>query len=80
MREISRAITRLTEVRAITEGLPTVEHLPPGKISALARFGGAAKASAVARLLDDRRAATLLSFAHTLEASVGDDVIDLSTR
>ncbi len=76
-REISRAITRLTEVRAITEGLPSVERLPPGKIGALARFGGAAKASAVARLPDDRRAATLLSFAHTLEASAGDDVIDL---
>lgn len=76
-REISRAIKRLDEVRAITQGMPTVERLPPGKVGALARFGGAAKASAVARLPDDRRAATLLSFAHTLEASAGDDVIDL---
>lgn len=76
-REISRSIIRLKEVRAITRGLPTVERLPQGKIAALARFGSAAKASAVARLPDDRRAATLLSFAHTLEASAGDDVIDL---
>jgi TnpA family transposase len=76
-REISRAVIRLNEIRAITEGLPSVERLPPGKIGALARFGSAAKASAVARLPDDRRAATLLSFAHTLEASAGDDVIDL---
>ena len=76
-REISRAIKRLDEIRAITQGMPTVERLPPGKVGALARFGGAAKASAVARLPDDRRAATLLSFAHNLEASAGDDVIDL---
>jgi hypothetical protein len=76
-REISRAFTRLEEIRAITKGLPQTDRLPPGKVVALARFASAAKAQAVARLPDDRRAATLLAFVRTLEATAGDDVIDL---
>lgn len=76
-REISRALARLAEIRAITSELPSTDRLPPGKVSALARFAVAAKAQAVARLPPDRRAATLLAFIHTLEASAGDDVIDL---
>ena len=51
--------------------------MPPGKAVALARFAGAARAQAVARLPDDRRAATLVAFIRTLEASASDDVIDL---
>ena len=58
-------------------GLPEVDRLPPGKVAALARFASAARAQAVARLPDDRRAATLLAFVRTLEASAGDDVLDL---
>lgn len=76
-REISRALARLAEIHAITSELPSTDQLPPGKVSALARFVVAAKAQAVARLPPDRRAATLLAFIHTLEASAGDDVIDL---
>jgi hypothetical protein len=76
-REISRALTRLEEIRALTKGLPQTDRLPPGKIVALAHFAAAAKAQAVARLPNDRRAATLLAFVRTLEATAGDDVIDL---
>lgn len=76
-REISRALARLAEIRVITSELPSTDRLPPGKVSALARFAVAAKAQAVARLPSDRRAATLLAFIQTLEASAGDDVIDL---
>lgn len=75
--EITRALARLDEVRSIAEGLPAIDRLPPGRIAALARFASAAKAQAVARLPDDRRTATLLAFVRTLEASAGDDVIDL---
>lgn len=75
--EISRALARLDEIRVITEGLPEIDRLPPGRINALARFASAAKAQAVARLPDDRRTATLLAFIRTLEASASDDVIDL---
>src|SRR4051812_37985265 len=53
-REISRALTRLEEIRALTKGLPQTDRLPPGKIVALAHFAAAAKAQAVARLPNDR--------------------------
>ena len=75
--EIGRALARLDEIRALAAGLPQVDRLPPGKVAALARFAAAAKAQAVARLPDDRRTATLLAFIRTLEATAGDDVIDL---
>lgn len=51
--------------------------MPPGKTAALARFASAARAQAVLRLPDDRRASTLVAFVRTFEASAGDDVIDL---
>ena len=47
--EIRRSIARLEEIRAITNGLPDIGRLPPGKVAALARFAGAAKAQAVVR-------------------------------
>lgn len=75
--EIGRAVKRLEEVRALAAGLPELDRIPPGKAASLARFASMAKAQAVARLPDDRRAATLVAFIRTLEASAGDDVIDL---
>ena len=69
--EISRAVDRLTEIRTFTAGLPELDRVPPGKAVALARFAAAARAQAVARLPDDRRAATLVAFIRTLEASGG---------
>lgn len=50
---------------------------PSPRITALARFATAAKAQAVERLPDDRRVATLLAFARSLEASAHDDMLDL---
>jgi len=55
-----------------------VSHrLPPGRIQALARFAATAKASAIQRLPEERRLATLVAFALTLEATALDDVLDL---
>jgi TnpA family transposase len=75
--ELARAIKRLDEIRQIGIGLPQTDRLPKTRIMALARFAGAAKAQAVARLPPERRAATLLAFVRTLEASAQDDVLDL---
>ena len=75
--ELSRAVARLDEVRALALGLPGTLHVPPGRVAALARFATVAKAQAVARLPKERRAATLLAFVRTLEASAQDDVLDL---
>jgi TnpA family transposase len=75
--ELLRAIDRLEEVRQLAAGLPFTDRLPKTRILALARFAGAAKAQAVIRLPDQRRAATLLAFIRSLEASAQDDVLDL---
>ena len=75
--ELARAVDRLDEVRLLALGLPTVAHVPPGRVTALARFAAVAKAQAVARLPQERRTATLLAFVQTLEATAQDDVLDL---
>ena len=75
--ELARAIKRLDEVRQLATGLPRTDRLPKTRVLALARFAGAAKAQAVARLPDERRLATLLAFIRALEASAQDDVLDL---
>jgi hypothetical protein len=59
--ELSRAIGRLDEVRVLTLGLPTIDHVPPGRVTALARFATVARAQAVARMPLERRTATLLA-------------------
>lgn len=79
--ELARAIDRFDEVRQPAAGLPSTDRLPKTRIPMLARLAGAAKAQAVARLPDERRAATLLAFLlafiRSLEASAPDDVLDL---
>ncbi|MBF0391485.1 MAG: Tn3 family transposase [Alphaproteobacteria bacterium] len=75
--ELVRSIERLDELRHLAAGLPSTDRLPKTRVLALARFAGAAKAQAVARLPDERRAATLLAFLRVLEASAQDDVLDL---
>ena len=75
--ELSRAVGRLDEVRVLTLGLPTIDHVPPSRVTALARFATVAKAQAVARMKLERRTATLLAFVRTLEATAQDDVLDL---
>ena len=75
--ELSRAVARLDEVRTLTLGLPTIEHVPPGRVTAVARFATVAKAQVVARMPLERRTATLLAFVRTLEASAQDDILDL---
>ena len=74
--ELSRAVGRLDEVRVLTLGLPAINHVPPGRVTALARFATVAKAQA-ARMPLERRTATLLAFVRTLEATAQDDVLDL---
>ena len=75
--ELARAVARLDEVRLLAAGLPRTDRLPRTYVLALARFAGAAKASAVACLPNDRRLATLIAFICTLEATAQDDVLDL---
>lgn len=63
-----RALQRIETVRGLGIKLPGT-HVPPSRIAALARFARTVKVSAVARLPDARRIATLVAFVHCLEAS-----------
>lgn len=70
------ALQRIETVRGLGIKLPG-PHVPPSRIAALARFAGTVKVSAVARLPDARRIATLVAFVHCLEASAQDDALDV---
>ena len=70
------ALQRIETVRGLGIKLPGT-HVPPSRIAALARFAGTVKVSAVARLPDARRIATLVAFVLCLEASAQDDALDV---
>lgn len=72
-----RALRRLDAVRELGIHLPAGTRLPGTRIAALARFAGAAKVSAILRLPDLRRVATLAAFAYCLEASAQDDALEV---
>lgn len=71
-----QALQRIETVRSLGIRLP-VTHVPPSRIAALARFASTVKVSAVARLPEARRIATLVAFVHCLEASAQDDALDV---
>jgi hypothetical protein len=71
------ALHRLEEIRALGVSDLSLDHLPTSRLRALARYGAAARAQAIARMTPERRTATLLAFAHAFERTAMDDAIDL---
>jgi TnpA family transposase len=71
------ALQRLHTVRELGIRLPATARIPDTRVAALARFAGAAKSSAILRLPDPRRLATLVAFVHCLEASAQDDALEV---
>lgn len=71
-----KALQRIETVRGLGIRLPGT-HVPPSRIAALARFASTVRVSAVARLPEARRIATLAAFVHCLEASAQDDALDV---
>lgn len=71
-----QVLLRIETVRGLGIKLPTIK-VPSSRIAALARFASTVKVSAVARLPDARRIATLVAFVHSLEASAHDDALDV---
>jgi hypothetical protein len=75
--ELVRAFRRIDAVRELGINLWVSSRIPPSRIQSLARFATTAKASAVGRLPDERRLATLVAFVLNLEAIALDDALDL---
>jgi len=71
------ALERLSEIRSIGVGCVCLEHVPESRVQALARYAAATWAPKVTRMTEDRRIATLLSFAHVFEATAMDDALDV---
>jgi TnpA family transposase len=72
-----QALLRLHSVRELGIKLTATARIPATRVAALSRFAGAAKASAILRLPNSRRLATLVAFAHCLEASAQDDALEV---
>jgi TnpA family transposase len=70
-------IDRLEEIRKLGANQLVFPHVPPNKVSAMARYAALASAQTVARMNQERRIASLLAFALTFEATAMDDVIDV---
>lgn len=72
-----RALNRLAKVRALEVKVGPTAAIPPSRIAALARFANIAKVTAVNRLPDARRMATLVAFVLSLEATALDDALEV---
>ena len=71
------ALNRLTELRSFGVSHLEIARLPSGRVKALARYAAAAWAASIARMPPERRAATLVAFAHVFETVAQDDAVDL---
>lgn len=76
-RSLVLALVRLHAVRELGIRLPAAARIPATRVAALARFAGTAKVSAILRLPDSRRLATLVAFVHCLEANAQDDALEV---
>jgi hypothetical protein len=72
-----QALLRLHSVRELGIKLPAGVRIPASRVAGLARFASTAKASAILRLPNLRRLATLVAFAHCLEATAQDDALEV---
>jgi hypothetical protein len=72
-----QALARLEEVRALGVGHLDLSAIPATRLKVLAAYAITSKAQTLARMPDDRRAATLLAFARTLEVTACDDALDV---
>jgi hypothetical protein len=71
------ALQRVEALRDLDVGELALEHIPPHRLHAFARYGAAAHAQALARMPTERRSATLLAFARAFESIALDDALDL---
>lgn len=72
-----QGLDRLEEIRALDAGNVDLSRLPDRRIAGLARYAEDAWVSQLRDLAPQRRAATLVAFAHSLTRSAQDDVVDI---
>ena len=74
---LAAALRREDAIRALGVSAVPVENLPEARLARLARHAQLAWAQTLVRMGEERRLATLLVFAQTLERTATDDVLDL---
>ena len=72
-----QALLRIQTINKLGISLPTLAHIPPSRLTSLARFAMTAKITAISRLPPERRLATLIAFIHCLKATAHDDALDV---
>jgi TnpA family transposase len=71
------AVRRLEAIRALGVSDLSLARVPPNRLNTLGRYAASVWAPTIARMPDDRRTATLLAFARTIETTALDDTIDV---
>lgn len=74
---VVKALDRHADIRSLGASTWDLSSVPPGRVLALARFAKAARAQAVAQLGEDRKTATLVAFAATLEPASADEAVEV---
>ncbi len=72
-----QALARLTEVRQLDVGPLDLVNVPASRIKALAQYAVTTKAQSIAKLTEQRRTATLVSFTRQLSVTAQDDSLDV---
>ena len=72
-----QSLARLTEARLLDVGPRELGNVPASRIKALAQYAVTTKAQNIAMLTEQRRTATLVSFARQLAVTAQDDSLDV---
>ncbi|ENC7118065.1 Tn3 family transposase, partial [Salmonella enterica] len=76
-RSLVQAIGRLQTIRNLGVTLPAITPVSDTRIAALARYASTAKTTALQRLPEKRKLATLVAFSCCMEATAQDDALEL---
>ena len=71
------ALKRIQTINNLGISISIVSHIPPIRLSSLARFAMVSKITAIMRLPPAKQLATLVAFIHCLKATAHDDALDV---
>lgn len=75
--ELVGALERLEEFRHLGVSKIDLSQFSPGRVKALSQYAIRSKAAHIQQMQDNRRTATLLGFAKTMELTATDDALDV---